>query len=162
MAENFDFLWKYPTMSESELEKKMKGLTHQYPTDLNDEDFATEMQHLQLVHKANFGKPELKPLALLNLLTDYKCCEIFPNVCDILRILLTIPATVASAERSFSKLKLIKNILRCTMSQTWLVDLARLRIESSIAREIDYVVILEILQTEKPEKLVSLSSLSKY
>ena len=25
LAENFDFLWKYPTMSESELEKKQKG-----------------------------------------------------------------------------------------------------------------------------------------
>ena len=105
-------------MSESELEKKVKGLAHQYPTDLNDEDFVTEMQHLPLVHEANFGKPELKPLELLNLLTDYKLCEIFPNVCVSLRILLTIPATVASAERSFSKLKLMKNLLRSTMSQT--------------------------------------------
>ena len=44
LAENFDFLWKYPTMTESEL-KKAKGLAHLYPTDLDDEDFATEMQH---------------------------------------------------------------------------------------------------------------------
>ena len=29
LTENFDFLWKYPTMSESELEKKAKGLAHQ-------------------------------------------------------------------------------------------------------------------------------------
>ena len=55
----------------------MKELAHQYPTGLNDEDFATEMQHLPLVHKANFRKPELKPLKLLNSLTDYKLCEIF-------------------------------------------------------------------------------------
>jgi hypothetical protein len=46
--------------------------------------------------------------------------EIF---CVSLRILLTIPATVESAEKSFSKLKLIKNCLS-TMSQTRLVDLA--------------------------------------
>ena len=97
-------------MSESELEKA-KGVAHQYPTDLNGEDFATEIQHLPLVYKANFGKPELKPLELLNLLTDYKLCEIFPNVWISLRILLIIPGTVAPAERSFSKHNLIKNFL---------------------------------------------------
>ena len=39
----------------------------------------------------------------------------------MMRILLTISATVASAERSFSKPKLIKNVLRSTMSQTFLL-----------------------------------------
>ena len=81
------------------------------------------MQHLPLVHKAQFGKPELKPLELLTFITDYKLLEIFLNVCVSLRILLTIPDTVASAEKSFSQLKLIKNCLS-TMSQTRLVDLA--------------------------------------
>jgi hypothetical protein len=55
-----------------------------------------------------------------------------------LRILLTIPATVASEERSFSKLKIVKNYLRSTMSQDRLVDLARLSIESEIARKINF------------------------
>lgn len=96
------------------------------------------MQHLPLVHKPNFGKPELKALELLNLLTDCKLCEIFPNVCVSLRILLTISTTIASAERSWSKLKLIKNVLWSTMSQTRLVDLTRLSIESSIVREINF------------------------
>ena len=100
LSENFYFLWKYPTMCESELEKNPKRLAHQYPTDLDDEDLAEEMQHLSVVHKVNFGKPELKPLELLNLLTEYKLCELFPNVCMSLRILLIIPATIASSERS--------------------------------------------------------------
>ena len=83
------------------------------------------MQHLPLVHKTKFGKAELKLLKLLTILTDYKLCEIFLNVCVSLRILLTIPATVASAEKSFRKLKLIKNCLSTTgMSQIRLVDLA--------------------------------------
>ena len=64
--------------------------------------------------------------------------ELFPNVCISLRIFLTIPATVPSAERFFSKLKLVKNYLRSAMSQTRLVDLARLKIESSIARQVDF------------------------
>jgi len=45
---------------------------------------------------------------------------------------VTIPATVASAERFFSKLKLVKNYLRSTMPHTRLADLARLNIGSSI------------------------------
>ena len=65
-------------------------------------------------------------------------CELFPNVCITLRIFVTIPATVVSAERFFSKLKRVKNHLRSAMSQTRLVDLARLNIESSIAGQDDF------------------------
>ena len=101
---------------------KGNRLAHKYSTDLIYEDFVVEMQHLPLVHKTKLGKAELKLLELLNILTDYKLCEIFLNVCVSLRILLTIPATVASAEKSFSNLKLIKNCLS-TISQIRLVDL---------------------------------------
>ena len=65
-------------------------------------------------------------------------CEIFPNVCISLRIFWTIPATIAPAEKFFSMLKLVKNYLRSAMSQTRFVDLARLNIESSIARQVDF------------------------
>jgi len=51
---------------------------------------------------------------------------------------LTIPATVASAERFFSKLKLAKNYLRSAMSQSRLFDLANLNIEPSIAKQFDF------------------------
>jgi len=42
-------------------------------------------------------------------------CELFPNICISLRIFLTIPATVASPERFFSKFELVKNYLRSAM-----------------------------------------------
>jgi len=51
---------------------------------------------------------------------------------------VTIPATVVSAERFFSKLKRVKNYLRSAMSQTRLVDLGRPNIESSIAGQDDF------------------------
>ena len=63
------------------------------------------------------------------------CC--FPNVWIAYRILLTIPVTVASAERSFSKLKLIKSYLRSTMSQERLNGLAIVSIEKEILKQID-------------------------
>ena len=46
-----------------------------------------------------------------------KAMGCYPNVDIAYRILLTTPVTVASAERSFSKLKLLKNYLRSSMSQ---------------------------------------------
>ena len=51
-------------MCEGELENKAKRSAHQYPDDLNDEDLVEEMQHLPVVHKANFLKLELKPFEL--------------------------------------------------------------------------------------------------
>ena len=89
MAENIDFSWKYHTMCESGLENKAKRLA----LHLSDEDLAEEMQYLPAVHKAHFGKPELKPLELLNLLKEYILCELFLNVCISLRILVIFPAT---------------------------------------------------------------------
>ena len=79
-------------------------------------------------------------------------CELFPNVCINLWIFLTIPAVVASAERFFSKLKLVKNYLRSTMSQTRLVDLARLNIESSIARQVDFDSVIKNFASKNTRK----------
>jgi len=45
-------------------------------------------------------------------------CELFPTVSIMLRIFLTIPATVASAERFFSKLKLVKNFADCYVANS--------------------------------------------
>jgi len=52
-------------------------------------------------------------------------------------LLLTLLVTVATCERSFSKLKLIKNFLRSTMSQERLVDVAVLPIENHRAKQLD-------------------------
>ena len=41
-------------MCQCELEKKAKILFHQYPTDLNDDDLAEEMQHLLVENKGHF------------------------------------------------------------------------------------------------------------
>lgn len=58
------------------------------------------------------------------------------------RILLTVHVTVASAERSFSKLKLLKNYLRSTMSQERLNGLAICCIEKDVLDNIDLDTII--------------------
>jgi len=64
--------------------------------------------------------------------------EVFPNVSVALRVVLTIPVTVASGERSFSKLKLIKIFLRSSMKENRMNSLALLSIENALASELDY------------------------
>lgn len=66
-----------------------------------------------------------------------------PNLCIALRILLTLPISVASGERSFSKLKLIKNFLRSTTTQDRLNGLATLAIEHELAEQIDLKSIIK-------------------
>jgi hypothetical protein len=58
-------------------------------------------------------------------------------------ILLTIPVTVALAERSFSKLKLIKTYLRTTMSQERLSGLAMISIENEYLDKLNYDDLIE-------------------
>jgi hypothetical protein len=76
---------------------------------------------------------------ILEFVLDANC---YPNVSIAYRILLTVPVTVASAERSFSKLKLTKNYLRSTMSQERLNGLAICSIERNILDTIDLDTII--------------------
>ena len=59
------------------------------------------------------------------------------------RILLTIPVTIAYAERSFSKLKLLKSYTRSTMKQERLNGLATISLENDILEKIKYEDIIE-------------------
>ncbi|KAK9053582.1 hypothetical protein SSX86_024656 [Deinandra increscens subsp. villosa] len=68
---------------------------------------------------------------------------VFHNAMIAYRVLLTIPVTVASAERSFSKLKLLKSYLRSTMSQDRLNGLAMISIESDMLENMNYESLIE-------------------
>ena len=63
--------------------------------------------------------------------------DCYPNISIAYHILFTVPVMVASAERSFSKLKLLKNYLRSTITQERLNGLATLCMEKKLMDEID-------------------------
>ena len=67
--------------------------------------------------------------------------------------MLTIPITSAGAERSFSKLNLIKSYLRNSMSQQRLTGLAILSIEKEISEKMNYENIVQKFATEKSRKI---------
>jgi hypothetical protein len=67
----------------------------------------------------------------------------YPDVCTACIMYLTVPVTVAKAERSFSKLKLIKNYLRSTMAQERLSSLTLLSIENDRAQKINFDKVID-------------------
>lgn len=56
----------------------------------------------------------------------------YPNIHCVLKVLLTMPVSTASAERSFSSLRRLKTYLRSTMTDTRLTGLALMNIHHDI------------------------------
>ncbi|XP_061993554.1 uncharacterized protein LOC133711445 [Rosa rugosa] len=108
------------------------SLTHGGISDINGEELYLELKHL----KDTLPEEAKRAIEVLNYLKEMESC--YPNAWIAYRILLTIPVTVASAERSFSKLKLIKSYLRSTMSQDRLNGLSMLSIEKNMGDKLDY------------------------
>ena len=64
----------------------------------------------------------------------------YPSLTILLRIFAALPVTTATAERSFSALKYIKNYLRSTMTEPRLNGLAHLFINRDISLDYDAVI----------------------
>ena len=71
----------------------------------------------------------------------------------MLWIFLTIAVSVATYERSFSKLKLIKNYSTSSMSALRLWNLATLCIEQQLTDEINFDIATEEFSSKKARKI---------
>jgi hypothetical protein len=132
--------------------KSLKTCCHYLETALKRDgqsanDLFVELSFLQdFIPQENMG-----PLDILNFLKQH---DYFPNATIAYRVLLTIRVTVASAERSFSKLKLLKSYLRSTMTQEMLNSLATIAIESEMLDKIDYEYIIEDFISKNTHRII--------
>ena len=109
-----------------------KTLTEKGSSDIDGLEMVQEIINLPQL------PPQTTALELLTFLLE-KCLQaVYPNLWVALRIALTLPVTVASAERSFSKLKLIKTYLRSTMGQERPSGLAVISINGEVAQKLSY------------------------
>lgn len=145
----FGFLFdaaKLTSLDENELRSSCvnleNALKHDNDTDIDARDLESELQVLQGMLPSEAIETD-KPWTSIKILEFVKSVDMFPNVMVAYRILLTIPVTVASAERSFSKLKLLKSYLRTTMAQDRLNGLAILCIERDMLENIKYNSIID-------------------
>ncbi|CAG5032501.1 unnamed protein product [Parnassius apollo] len=98
-------------------------LTHENSSYTNALELYEELSVLCMFLNSN-----LSPQNVSKFVTDLR---FGPTISITLRILLTLPVTVPSGERSFSKLKIVKNHLR-SMTQSRLSGLAMISIEYKV------------------------------
>ncbi|XP_011170408.3 zinc finger MYM-type protein 1-like [Solenopsis invicta] len=104
-----------------------------------------------LLHTRGDTLPDT-PMKLLSFIISYGD-DVFPNLCVALQILLTIAVSIASCERSFSKLKLILSYLRTSMGQNRLSDLALLSIEKETLDLVDFNEVIDKFAITKARKI---------
>ena len=93
------------------------------------------------------------PLEVLQFIQKYNRGNSIPNIVIMLRIFVTIAVSVATCERSFSKLKLVKNYLRSSISALRLRNLATLSIEQQLTDKINFDIAIEEFANKKARKV---------
>ena len=76
--------------------------------------------------------------------------DVCPNLTAAIRILITLATSIASCERSFSKLKVIKSYLRSTMSNDRLDSL--MLVESDLLNKIDLNKVTDIFAAKNARR----------
>jgi len=149
VVKTFEFL--YPctlkNYEESIIIKHSYDFILKYKSDISS-DFTRQILSIKTLLGSEHVN--IKDLLYFIIMNDMAC--IFPDVLAACIIFLTIPVTVASAERSFSKLKLLKNYLRNSTSQERLSNIAILNIERSRTTELDIDKIINNFANSKARK----------
>ena len=102
---------------------------------------------LKTFNSANTSQKVSKVTSLrtiVDLLHSEQCCRrMFSDVLKLLKIVLTIPVTSATAERTFSSMRRLKNYLRSSMTQKLFNNMMILHIHKDKTDELDLNVIAE-------------------
>lgn len=154
---DFDFLWgsKLANLHPNQLRERTVNLSSKYPGDYNEEEFIAEIVYLKFAIQP-FCKDSvdtLTALDVLNVLTLHSLHSQFVNCHKALRIFLTFPVTVATNERAFSKLKIIKNYRRSTMGQNRLTSLAILSVECKYIEHVSFDGVIETFCATKCRRM---------
>ena len=135
--------------------QRINELAEFYSEDLDAECVEREYCSFRDVYKQLFPSPDgggFTTAEILPFLIANDLHEAYPNVATLYRIFLTVPISSAQAERTFSRLKLIKTYLRSTMSETRLSHLATLYIEREVTATITFDNAIETFARMKKRK----------
>lgn len=141
-------------MSVADLNKSAADLAVKYTKDLKKYEFTCEIESFKFEVTTLIQNIETaSALNILQVLHDFGLIEFYANINVAFRIFLTLPVSIASCERSFSKLKLIKNYLRSTIGQERLSNLSIISIEYNIVKNINYDDVINEFAEMKARKV---------
>ena len=118
-----------------------------YHKDLNYDDLLNECEHLKH-YMALDENCETLPALHRKIVSD-NLKSVFPNVEIAIRVFMCMMVTNCTGERSFSRLKLIKNQLCSTMEQHHLIWLSLMCMENDILKTIDFKPIIKQFSAKK-------------
>ncbi|XP_065645536.1 zinc finger MYM-type protein 1-like [Hydra vulgaris] len=146
--DNFGFLVNIQTIANVELKDHCSNLAQIYKKDINENELFFECQQF----KYYISKDEHSFTEFYSTLKRDHLKSTFPNIEISLRIFLSMMVSNCTGERSFSKVKLIKNELRSTMLQERLNCLSLMSIESDVLLTIDFDDIIKEFSRKKSRK----------
>ena len=123
-----------------------------YDTDINEEDLSTEVCDCRMLLNNRGDISPKTPIELLSFIISYGD-DVFPNLRIALQILLTIAVSIASCERSFSKLKIILSYLHSSMGQDRFSNLALLSIERETLECINFDEVSDTFSSGKVRRI---------
>ena len=139
-------------LNDTDLLEKALAFVHLYEKDISI-SFSKEILSFRSSFRHEIEtSSSIRELADLLIIKNHFISSSFPEVCTAFLLFLTIPVTTASAERSFSKLKLIKTYLRNSMGQERLNNLAILSIENSMARNLNFDDVINTFAEQKTRR----------
>lgn len=149
----FGFLVEFPSKTDAEIKEAAQRFRENYPEDIELE-FADEMVHFKYFISQLEGSGEAVPASQsYKVIFENMVQSTFPNVMTALRIYRCLMITNATGERTFSKLKLLKNCHRSSMTQERLNSLAIMATEYDILQKVDFQDILKDFTTNKLRKV---------
>ena len=155
----FGFLNDLCGLDSDNILRAATNLVKAYPNDFEESLGPELIQFAKLFkmsdtsnHVSNQKVGDSVEVRMLRLLNDFSCTQTFPNVHIALRIYLCMMASNCSGERSFSKLKRIKNELRSTMRQERLTYISLMSIEHELLSSLSFQELMEDFARRKIRK----------
>ena len=155
ISSRFGCLRKLDELSSQEILTAASNLVEVYEGDL-DACLGNELvQFADFVnaYQEEQGEDVSRENFMYHLIFKKRVQSSFPNVEIALRMYLVLMISNCSAERSFSKMKLIKNRLRTSMCNDRLFHLSLMSIEADILREINFEDLVNELARKKARKV---------
>lgn len=144
-SELFNFLQPsiFKHISDESINKQVELIITTFPQDFSM-SLCTELKNFKRLYFSDTtdsrdkNKDQFGVLPYLQYLVDKQISDAYPEVEILLRLFLTLPIGISSAERSFSVVRRLKTYLRSSMGNEMLSQLGILCIERSTASTLNF------------------------